>query len=113
MAPEDLGRRIAQQRRASNLRQADLAAAVGMTRVGIACIETGRHGTSLTTLFAIAHALGTTPATLLADGADDDAARRDLARLRDENASLRRQVGQLTHQIDAARAVLKPVGDQP
>jgi len=60
-----LGQRIRDARKAKNLRQAQLATAVGLTRTSITNLETGRQPVAVHTLCKIADALGTTAANLL------------------------------------------------
>jgi len=55
-----VGHRIAELRKEKGWRQHDLAEAVGLTRSSIANIEVGRQELSLTNLWAIVDALGST-----------------------------------------------------
>jgi transcriptional regulator with XRE-family HTH domain len=60
-----LGQRISELRQKSRLTQADLAAAVGLTRTSVTNIEKGRQRVPLHTFFDIAAALGTEASDLL------------------------------------------------
>lgn len=60
-----LGRRIRDKRRAKHLTQAALANSVGMARAAIANIEIGRQRTSVTALARLAHALESSPGSLI------------------------------------------------
>src|SRR5713101_1965450 len=60
-----LGQRIREARKAKNLRQAQLASAVGLTRTSITNIETGRQPVAVHILCGIADALGIPVTNLL------------------------------------------------
>lgn len=55
---EDLGKRIATERQARGITQERLAADVGLDRVGIAYIETGKRKPKVTSIYRIARGLG-------------------------------------------------------
>ncbi|MBM0235934.1 helix-turn-helix transcriptional regulator [Micromonospora sp. ATA32] len=61
------GQRVRALREAAGLRQADLAAKVGLARTSIANIEAGRQDTTVTVLLALADTLDTTVGALLGD----------------------------------------------
>lgn len=60
-----LGRGVAQQRRIHRLTQAELGERAGLSRSTIANIEVGRQDITITTLLALADALGLAPSLLL------------------------------------------------
>ncbi|GAA0969915.1 hypothetical protein GCM10009555_017900 [Acrocarpospora macrocephala] len=90
---------------ALGLTQAGLTAQVGLTRSSIANLETGRQNITVATLEALAAALATTPAVLLAaPGTLIEAA----AEAGDEvQVRLIESARQATRELDAARARLR------
>lgn len=60
-----IGARLAEARQQRGIRQADLAAAVGLTRASITNIEAGAQRIQIHTLIAAAQAVGIDPADLI------------------------------------------------
>ena len=65
-----IGFRVRERRLAQNLTQAALAGACGLHRTFVGSVERGERNAAVLSLRKIARALRTTPAELLADGAD-------------------------------------------
>lgn len=60
-----IGKKVSTGRASSKLTQGELADKMGISRVAISAIETGRFGISLTRLLELAIVLGREPSTLL------------------------------------------------
>lgn len=65
-----IGAQLAAARKQRGVRQADLAAAVGLTRASITNIEAGAQRIQVHTLIAAAQAVGVDPADLIAHALD-------------------------------------------
>lgn len=87
------GQRVRALREAVGLRQADLAAKVGLARASIANIEAGRQDTTVTVLLALADTLGTTGGALLGETPGPSVPLSLLVRVTDQQ---RRIAGTLT-----------------
>jgi len=105
-----IGLRIRHYRRQQNLKTADLAAAIGLTRQSISNIEGGRQRIQIHTAFAAATALGVQLGDLLSEnlaGAELVCAEL-VTELADENERLKRAMARIRHAtITAVQEVLE------
>lgn len=62
---EDLGRRVARIRRSRELRQLDIAEALGVTRAAVSSIESGKQAVAIHQLLQLSSALGVHTADLV------------------------------------------------